>query len=78
MNCFKIIIILFYLNNNINNLFYIEYLLMEQESILLLLSFLFNIFLLIERTFKYYLKHIKKSKCCGSEIEVNENVIDEV
>lgn len=78
MNCFKIIIILFYLNNNINNLFYIEYLLMEQESILLLLSFLFNIFLLIERTFKYYLKNIKKSKCCGSEIEVNENVIDEV
>jgi len=55
----------------INNIY------MNQETILLLLSFLFNIFLLLERSFKYYLKHIKKSSCCGSEIEINENVKDE-
>lgn len=28
-----------------------------------------SIILIIERLLKYYLKHLKKSKCCGNEIE---------
>lgn len=41
---------------------------MDQQTILILLSFLMNIFLIIER----FLKRIKKSDCCGSHLEFTE------
>lgn len=34
--------------------------------------------LVFERLTKYYLDHVKKSKCCGGEIEFNSNDNDSV
>lgn len=38
----------------------------------LIVSLIMNIALIAERAFKYYLKHVKKSKCCGTEMETRE------
>ena len=41
---------------------------MEPTSVITLI---FAIVLVCERVYKYTLTHIKKSKCCGSEVEFN-------
>ncbi len=40
---------------------------MDSNTILLILSFLFNVVLVGERCFK----RVKKSDCCGSHVEFN-------
>lgn len=45
-------------------------------DIVLIASLIINITLIAERAFKYYLKHVKKSKCCGTEMETRENSPD--
>ncbi len=39
----------------------------------LICSLCVNIALIVERAFKYYLKHVKKSRCCGTEMETRDN-----
>lgn len=35
------------------------------------LGLIFSCVLVCERMFKYYIKHIKKSSCCNSQVEFN-------
>lgn len=47
---------------------------MDSNSVLLILSFLFNVVLVGERCFK----RVKKSECCGSHVEFaaeDENIV---
>jgi len=34
-----------------------------------ILSLIMSCVLVVERCFKYFVKHVKKSNCCGSEIQ---------
>jgi hypothetical protein len=38
-----------------------------------ILSVIMSAILVFERVYKYTISHIKKSKCCGSEIEFENN-----
>lgn len=38
----------------------------------LIVSLIINLCLIAERAMKYYLKHVRKSQCCGSVMETRE------
>ena len=38
----------------------------------LIVSLIVNLCLIAERAMKYYLKHVRKSECCGSVMETRE------
>jgi len=38
----------------------------------LIVSLIVNLCLIAERAMKYYLKHVRKSQCCGSVMETRE------
>lgn len=38
----------------------------------LIVSLILNLCLIAERAMKYYLKHVRKSSCCGNVMETRE------
>ncbi len=43
-----------------------------------LIGLLFTVVLVVERLWKYTLVHVKRSKCCGSEVEFDKGTSDDV
>lgn len=41
-----------------------------------ILSLIMSTLLLIERCFKYYIKNVKKSSCCGTNVEFEHEKTD--